>query len=130
MSPTRSSRHVFDAGDDVADLACLQPVGLDHVGREEAELVDLCPRAGLHRLDRLARDEGAVDDTHIGDDAAVLVEDGVEDQRARRRVGVSLGGGMLLDDRLERVLDALARLGRDAQDLVRRPRRAARRSRG
>ena len=35
----------------------------------------------------------AVDDADVGDHAAVLVELGVEDQRARRRVGVARAGG-------------------------------------
>ena len=42
-----------------------------------------------HRADRVALAERAVDDADVGDDAAVLVELGVEDQRARRRVGVA-----------------------------------------
>ena len=47
-------------------------------------------RAGLHRHDRVALAQHAVDHAHVRDDAAVLVELGVEDQRPRRRRGVAL----------------------------------------
>ena len=46
-------------------------------------------RAERHRPQRLARAEHAVDDAHERDDAAVLVVGRVEDQRARRRVGLA-----------------------------------------
>ena len=81
---------VLDAGDEEADLAGAQLVGAAIIaGREEADVVDLGLGAGGHRADRLALAEDAVDDADVGDDAAVLVELGVEDQRARRRVGVA-----------------------------------------
>ena len=59
----------------------------------------------------------AVDHPHVGDDAAVLVELGVEDQRPRRRVGLALGRRDSLDDRLEHLGHALAGLGGDPQRL-------------
>jgi hypothetical protein len=52
------------------------------------------------------------------DDAAVLVEVGVEDQRLQRLVGVARRGRDPLDDGVEQLGHALAGLGADAQDLV------------
>ena len=77
--------HVLDAGDDVADLAGLEPVGRLHLGAEVAELLDLGLLAGAHHLDDLAAREAAVDDAHVGDHAAVLVVLAVEDEGAGRR---------------------------------------------
>ena len=61
----------------------------------------------------------AVHDPQVGDDAAVGVVDRVEDQRSRRGVGVAVRRRDLLDDRVEQLLDALARLGGHPQDLGR-----------
>ena len=66
----------------------------------------------------LARVEDTVDDAHEGDDAAVLVVGGVEDERARRRCAVALRRRDPLDDRVEHVLDAEPRLRRDAEHAV------------
>ena len=87
-------------------------------GREEADVVDLGLGALGHRADRVALAKDAVDDADVGHHAAVLVELGVEDQRARRRVGVAGGRRHLLDELLEHVLDALAGLARDPPDGV------------
>ena len=90
-------------------------VGGAQLRREVPDLVDLGLGPGLHRGDRLARREAAVDHPHVGDDAAVLVELGVEDQRPRRRLGVARRRRDARDDRLEHLLDPLPRLGRDPQ---------------
>ena len=68
---------------------------------------------------RLALAEDAVDHPHVGDDAAVLVELGVEDQRPRRRRRLALRRRDPLDDRLEHVDHPLSGLGRDPHHLVR-----------
>ena len=65
---------------------------------------------------RSPRREAAVDHADEGDDAAVLVVGGIEDERARRSVGVALGRRDALDDRVEHLLDPFAGLRRDAQD--------------
>ena len=62
--------------------------------------------------------ERAVDDADERDDAAVLVVRRVEDERARRRVAIALRRRDPLDDRVEHVLDADARLRRDAEHAV------------
>ena len=54
---------------------------------------------------------------YVGDHAAVLIEHGVEDESARRRPGIARGRRDSAHDRLEHVLDTLARLGRDAKHL-------------
>ena len=116
-------RDVLDAGDDVADLPGLEPVGRLHLGPEVAELLDLRLLIGAHEADELALGEAAVDDAHVGDHAAVLVVLAVEDERPRRRRRVALGRRRPRHDRLEDGLHALAGLGRDGEDLVvRRPR--------
>ena len=50
--------------------------------------------------DRILELTGAVDHAHVGDHAAVLVELGVEDEGARRRLGVALGRRDPLDQGL------------------------------
>ena len=113
-------RDVLEPGDDVPDLAGGE--GLDRLprGGHEAELLRLELRTLRHCLQRLARLEPAVDDAHEGDDAAVLVVGRVEDQGARRRVRVAGGRRDPVDDRVEHVSDAVARLRRDPEDAVRR----------
>ncbi len=74
--------------------------------------------AGRHHLDPVAVRELAVDDADIRHDAPVGVVDRVEDQGARRRVRVALGRRDLVDDQVEQLLDALAGLGRDPQDVI------------
>ena len=88
-------------------------------GREEADLVDRRLRARLHRDDRLVLGEGAVDHAHVGDDAAVLVELRVEDQRPRRSLAIALGRWNASDDRFQDLAHAGAGLRRDPQDVVR-----------
>ena len=72
--------------------------------------------------------ERAVEHAHRADHAAVRVVVRVEDQRLQRRVGVALGRRDALDDRVEQLGDALAGLGRDAQDRPRPGCRARARS--
>ena len=106
---------VLEARDHVADLAGRERVdGLER-RREEAELLRLEARAERHRAQLLARRERSVDDADERDDAAVLVVRRVEDERARRRVEIARGRRDVLDDRVEHVLDALARLRGDAE---------------
>ena len=61
----------------------------------------------------------AVDDADVGDDALVVVELGVEDQRPERRLRVARRGRHALDDRAEDVGHALPRLAADGEDLAR-----------
>ena len=107
---------ILEAGDQVAHLAGRQPFAGGHGGREEADVVDLGLGARRHRPDQLALRERAVDDADIGDHTAVLVELGVEDQRARGRVGIAGGRRDAPDQLLEHLGDTGAGLAADAQD--------------
>ena len=89
-----------------------------HLGAEEAQLLDLGDLAAAHEPHLLAGAELAVDDAHVGDDAAVLVVDGVEDEGACRRRRVAVGRRHARDDGLQDLAHALARLGRHGEDLV------------
>ncbi len=111
-------RHVLDAGDNVADLAGLEPLGRRHARTEGPELLDLGALAGAHQGDQLAPVEVPVDHAHIGDDAAVLVVLAVEDERAGWRRRVALGRRRPLHHRLEHLVHPLPGLGRDGEDLV------------
>ena len=109
---------VLDAGDQVADLAGAE---LGQRGRHRsasADLDDLVQRAGLHELQPAAAGQPAVHHPHRADHAAVLVELAVEDQRLQRRVGIARRRRDALAHGVEQVVDALAGLGRDAQDLL------------
>ena len=89
-----------------------------HLRREEADVVDLGLGARLHRPDRLALRERPVDDPDVRDHAAVLVELGVEDQGARRLLGIAARGRDARDQLVEHVRHALAGLGADPADRV------------
>jgi len=111
---------VLDPRDEKADLACVQLLGADHLGREEADVVDVGLRALSHGGDGLAVAKDAVHDAHVGDHAAVLVELRVEDERARRglRVGIALGRRDLGHQLLQDLDDALPRLAADDPDVL------------
>ena len=106
-------RDVLDAGDQEADLAGAEPRRRGHLRREETDVVDLGLGSRLHRSDRLALGERAVDDPDVGDHAPVLVELGVEDQRPRRRVRVAAGRRNTLDQLVQHVGHPLSGLGAD-----------------
>ena len=115
----REAADVLDAGDQVAHLARaeLRSAGSWSGVKKPMSSMSASVPLAIARID-LALGEGAVDDADVGDHAAVLVVLGVEDQRARGRVGVAVGRRDAGDDLLQQVLDALAGLGRDAAHLV------------
>ena len=100
----------LDAGDDEADVAGSELARRHGLRREAAELVDLVAAARRHHADLVADLERAVDDAHQRDDADVVVEPRVDDERLQRRIRVALGLRDAFDERLEQLLDALARL--------------------
>ena len=109
---------VLDPGDHVANLACQQLGDADHLRREESDVVDLRFGTGDHRLDRLALSELSIDDADVGNDAAVLIELGINNQRARRSVWVAAWRRHVANDRLEHLLDALPCLAGDLENVV------------
>ncbi len=70
---------------------------------------------GRHDPDLVAGLDAAVDDANEGDDADVVVEPGVDDQRLQRRLGIALRRGDAFDEALDQLLDALARLAGDLE---------------
>ena len=70
-------------------------------------------RPGGHHADLVARGDDAVHDAHQRDDAHVVVEPGIDDQRLQRRLRVALGRRDALHERLEQLGYALAGLGAD-----------------
>jgi hypothetical protein len=73
---------------------------------------------GGHHLDALAGGDVTVDDTDVGDDAAVGVVDGVEDHRAGGRVRAAHRCRYLAHDLLEQFVHTDACLGRDKQHVA------------
>ena len=109
---------VLDAGDEVADLARTE---LGHRGGHraaDADLDGLLRRAGVHEHQLRTVGEPAVHDPDRRDDTAVLVVLAVEDQALQRGVGIALRRRNAGDDRVEQLVDAVAGLGRDAQDVL------------
>ena len=74
---------------------------------------------GGHHQHALALAELAVDDPDVGDDAAVGVVDGVEDERSGRGVRVARRVRDLVDDGVEQLLDALPGLRGDLEHVAR-----------
>ncbi len=110
--------NVLHARDQVADLSGADALFRLRLGRDDAQLQEFVGGARRHHAHALTGRQNAVDDTHVGDDAAVRVVHGVKNHRARRGVGGSLGGRDDFDDAIEEVLDALAGLAGDLQDLA------------
>jgi len=73
--------HIANIRDQVADLAGGEVVDRGPFRAEDADLVDLERVPRLHHLDAHARPQRSLQHTDIGDDAAVGVKLGVEDQR-------------------------------------------------
>ena len=109
---------VLDAGHDVADLARLESLDRLHARRHHADLLELHARGALQADDLVARRDGAVDDAHERDHAAVLVVERVEDERARGSRRIAGGRRDARADRVQHLGDARAGLGRDAQHVV------------
>ena len=111
--------HVLEPGDHVADLARGRALGVAVIAgarKPSSSASKRVPAAIARRAPPLS--ERPVDDAHERDDAAVLVVRRVEDQRARRRVGVALGRRDPLDDGVERRRHPLPRLRGDAEHVI------------
>ena len=113
VSPTRSAVTSLTPVIRYPHLPGPELPGRGHLGVEEADVIDLSVGLGLHREDRIALGEGAVDHADIGDHAAVLVELGIEDQRPRGRGRVARGRRHPCDQLVEHIGDALTGLRAD-----------------
>ena len=71
-----------------------------------------------HHAHALTGRKHTVDDTHVGDDPTVRVIHGVEDHRARRGIGITLGSGDYLDNTVEKCFDALTGLAGHLEYLI------------
>jgi len=115
----RRAFHVLDARDHVADLARAQRLARPALGREDAHRLDLGDAPRGHDPHAVARRERALNHPHQADDAEVVVEPGVDDERLQGRVGVALRRGDAGHEGLEQLLHPLARLGAHAQGVMR-----------
>ena len=109
---------VLQPGDEVADLAGTERIDRERLGRHHAGLLGLGLDRRRHQTDPRAARQLAVLHADVGDHPAVGVEHRVEDQGPQRRVRVAGGRRHLVDHGLQQLLDALAGLRRDPQDVV------------
>ncbi len=108
---------IFDAGDQVADLARAELGNRCGHRTAHAYLDRLLGRAGLHEQKLRTRGQTTVHHPYRADDAAVLVVLAVEDQGLQRSIGIALRCRDPLADRVEQPVDAFASLGGDPQDV-------------
>ncbi len=111
----------LDRAPEVTDLAGAELLGRLVLGREDADLEDLVGLARRHELDVLARFDLAVDHSYIDDNSLVIVVRRVDHERAQRSlgIGVALGRRDDVDDPVDQLVDARARLARDPQGVGR-----------
>ena len=105
----------LDARNDVAHIP-----GTDLPGRlkfhlEHPDFFCIVFHTGRNELDLVSGGYGPVQDLEIRDDAAELVEYGVENQRLERCLRVAFRGGNPLHDRIQDRRDALSRTGGDLE---------------
>ena len=74
---------VFRAGDNITDLTRTKRLCRHHVWADHADFNRIMGHANTHHVQFLTGTQLAIDHTNVGDDAAVGVVDGVEDQRTR-----------------------------------------------
>ena len=110
VSPTFTS--------EVAHVAGGQHILGHTVHLQDTDFVGVIFVFGGEKLHQVVGANGAVEDTEIGDDAAEGVEDGVEDERLQRGLGVAFRRGDSLDDGLQDLLHALSRLAARLDDVI------------
>ena len=72
----------------------------------------------LHHLKLVALLDASIEDAHRSNDATVLIEVRIQDERFERSRRITLRGRDQKDDRFEQVMDALARLAGNAHRIV------------
>ena len=101
---------VFDRGDDESHLAGPDLGDLHRTRHELAHVGDLVPLAVAHEADLVALFQSTIDQAHVGDDAAVVVVERVEDQRAWRPVRIAARARQAIAQRGDEFGDADAGL--------------------
>ncbi len=107
--------HALDIGDDEANVAGGQLFQDHRFGRERAEALHLKDFVVGNKANLLMRTQTAVHDAHQHHGAAIGVEPGVEDQRAKGRVHQTGRSGNPRDDSLQHFLHAQPAFRADGQ---------------
>ena len=106
------------AGEDT-DFTRAQFGDVDHLRRQDGQLVDAVAGACLHHLDLVALADHPIHDADHHDNAQIGVVPAVHQHRLQRRVAVALGRGQARDDGLQDVRDAQTGLGADRDRVLR-----------
>ena len=109
---------VFDGGDDETDLAGADSLDLLGARHELAQVGHLVQLVGAHEADLLSLLEFAIDHAHVGEHAAIVVVDAVENQRARRCIRDSARRRKLIAELVDQFVDPLAGLGADEDGIL------------
>ena len=107
--------HVLDTRDQVAHFADAEALGRLGFRGAHTNFQQFMGGAGGHHLNLLARTQAAVNDTDVGDHAAVGVVDGIEDHGAGGSVRIAHGGGQLAHDQVQQLFNTDACLARNHQ---------------
>ena len=118
VSPTGRAVDFLDARDDEAHVAGTEFARGHRFRCEAAHLVDLVRAPRRHHADLVVDLERAVEDTNERDDADVVVEPGVDDERLQRRIRIALGLRNAFYESLDQLFDALARLAGDHERVI------------
>ncbi len=100
----------FDICDEVADIPRVELGLREHFWGEDADLFDFVVLVGGEEFNGLSWGGAAAENPHVADDAAVAVEDAVEDEGAEGVVALFRRGDAG-DDRFQNVFDADACFG-------------------
>jgi hypothetical protein len=106
---------LLDTSHDEADLASIEAISRHRLGREDTQVVSAVDRIAGHHAYAFTLDQRAVDHAHQHHHADVVVEPGINDHRAQRRIRIATRRRHAGDHRLEDVVDAHAGL-RAARD--------------
>ena len=91
--------------DDVADVPGFESVGFGHLGSEDAGLLNLVVGGSMEELDLIAFLDLAGDDANVGDDAAELIIERIENGGAKEAVGIFDRRRDEFDDGFKDILD-------------------------
>ena len=113
-------RHVLQPCHEIAHVAD-RKVGKRNLGwLAGTDLLDERFGTSGHHVDGIALFDRAVDDADQSDYSPVCIEIRIEDERAKRRIGIASRSWNVVDNGLEKVVDAHARLGRAEHGIIRR----------